>query len=41
MQEMLRMKGRQFCPKVVDAFVRVLKSSGVIDPEQSEQRVAS
>ena len=34
LQEMTRMRGRQFCPEVVDAFVRVLRSTGVIEPEQ-------
>lgn len=32
MQEMQKMRGKQFCPDVVDAFVRVLKSTGVEDP---------
>jgi cyclic di-GMP phosphodiesterase len=28
MQEMLKMRGRQFCPLAVDAFVRVLQATG-------------
>ncbi|MCZ6695370.1 MAG: HD domain-containing protein [Acidobacteria bacterium] len=31
MREMQKMAGRQFCPDCVDAFVRVLKTSGVLD----------
>jgi putative two-component system response regulator len=31
MQEMIKMRGRQFCPLAVDAFVRVLQSTGVGD----------
>jgi cyclic di-GMP phosphodiesterase len=30
-QEMKKMSGRQFCPDCVEAFVRVLTSSGVVD----------
>jgi putative nucleotidyltransferase with HDIG domain len=33
MQEMTRMAGRQFCPECVDAFTRVLKSTGVVEIE--------
>jgi putative nucleotidyltransferase with HDIG domain len=29
MQEMIKMRGRQFCPQAVDAFVRVLQATGV------------
>jgi len=29
MQEMQKMRGRQFCPRAVDAFVRVLQATGV------------
>ncbi|HEV8199104.1 MAG TPA: HD domain-containing phosphohydrolase [Candidatus Polarisedimenticolia bacterium] len=31
MQEMIKMRGRQFCPLAVDAFVRVLQQTGVGD----------
>ena len=31
MKEMQRMAGRQFCPDCVEAFVRVLRSTGVVD----------
>ena len=31
MQEMQKMSGRQFCPDCVEAFIKVLKSSGVAD----------
>ncbi|MFQ5876828.1 MAG: HD domain-containing phosphohydrolase [Acidobacteriota bacterium] len=31
MREMQRMAGRQFCPECVDAFVRVLKTSGAVE----------
>jgi putative nucleotidyltransferase with HDIG domain len=31
MQEMQKMRGRQFCPKTVDAFLRVLHATGVQD----------
>jgi cyclic di-GMP phosphodiesterase len=31
MQEMKKMAGRQFCPECVDAFIRVLKSKGVVE----------
>jgi cyclic di-GMP phosphodiesterase len=31
MQEMLKMRGKQFCPKAVDAFVRVLQATGAQD----------
>jgi putative nucleotidyltransferase with HDIG domain len=31
MQEMTRLAGQQFCPECVDAFVRVLKSTGVVE----------
>jgi putative nucleotidyltransferase with HDIG domain len=33
MQEMKKMAGRQFCPECVEAFVRVLKSKGVVEEE--------
>lgn len=33
MQEMKRMAGIQFCPECVDAFIRVLKTSGVAEGE--------
>jgi putative two-component system response regulator len=33
MQEMKKMAGRQFCPECVDAFIRVLKSKGVVEDE--------
>jgi putative nucleotidyltransferase with HDIG domain len=32
-QEMQKMTGRQFCPDCVDAFVRVLRTSGVVEAE--------
>ena len=32
MQEMLKMRGKQFCPQAVDAFIRVLQSTGVVEP---------
>jgi putative nucleotidyltransferase with HDIG domain len=32
MQEMVRMRGRQFCPLAVDAFVRVLQLTGAVEP---------
>lgn len=31
MQEMVKMRGKQFCPQAVDAFVRVLQSTGVVE----------
>jgi putative nucleotidyltransferase with HDIG domain len=31
MQEMKKMAGRQFCPECVEAFIRVLKSKGVVE----------
>ena len=31
MQEMVKMRGKQFCPLAVDAFARVLQSTGVVD----------
>ena len=31
LQEMQKMSGLQFCPECVDAFIRVLRTSGVID----------
>ena len=31
MQEMKKLAGRQFCPECVDAFIRVLKSKGVVE----------
>jgi putative nucleotidyltransferase with HDIG domain len=34
MREMQKMAGQQFCPACVDAFVRVLKSKGVVDDEK-------
>ncbi|PYT34493.1 MAG: hypothetical protein DMF52_12780 [Acidobacteria bacterium] len=33
MQEMKKMAGRQFCPDCVEAFIRVLKSKGVVEEE--------
>lgn len=38
-REMQKMVGRQFCPDCVDAFVRVLKTSGVV--EDCEQKPSS
>jgi hypothetical protein len=40
MEEMRRMRGRQFCPNAVDAFVRVLQTSGVGDPATQESAAA-
>jgi putative nucleotidyltransferase with HDIG domain len=35
MQEMRKMAGRQFCPTCVEAFIRVLKSTGVVEQDAS------
>jgi putative nucleotidyltransferase with HDIG domain len=44
MQEMLKMRGKQFCPLAVDAFIRVLQSTGGGDLRtavpQGEQKAA-
>jgi putative nucleotidyltransferase with HDIG domain len=40
MQEMQKMAGRQFCPECVEAFVRVLKSTGVAEAEDASDRAA-
>ena len=40
MQEMKKMAGRQFCPECVDAFIRVLKSKGVLQEETAQAPVA-
>jgi putative nucleotidyltransferase with HDIG domain len=40
MREMQKMAGRQFCPACVDAFVRVLKSTGVVEQEQDPDAAA-
>ena len=37
MQEMKKMAGRQFCPECVDAFIRVLKSKGVLEEEGEKE----
>jgi HD-GYP domain-containing protein (c-di-GMP phosphodiesterase class II) len=34
MQEMQKMRGRQFCPMAVDAFIRVLQSTGAGDAQE-------
>ncbi len=41
MQEMKKMAGRQFCPKCVDAFIRVLKSKGVVEEEIARAPIAA
>ncbi len=41
MQEMKKMAGRQFCPECVEAFVRVLKSKGVVEEELGPSGVAA
>ena len=41
MQEMRTMRGRQFCPTTVDAFIRVLEASGVGDPQRPSATPAS
>jgi len=40
MQEMKKMAGRQFCPECVEAFIRVLKSKGVVDEEIAQPPAA-
>jgi putative two-component system response regulator len=40
MQEMVKMRGRQFCPLAVDAFIRVLQSTGVGDGVMPGQATA-
>ena len=37
MQEMKKMAGIQFCPECVDAFIRVLKTSGVLEGEAVDE----
>jgi HD-GYP domain-containing protein (c-di-GMP phosphodiesterase class II) len=37
MQEMKRMAGIQFCPECVEAFIRVLKTSGVLEGEAVDE----
>jgi putative nucleotidyltransferase with HDIG domain len=42
-QEMTKMRGKQFCPKAVDAFARVLQSAAAAEPitaDQQEERPA-
>jgi putative two-component system response regulator len=34
MQEMIKMRGRQFCPMAVDAFIRVLQSTGAGEAQE-------
>src|SRR5437867_1455894 len=41
MQEMKKMAGRQFCPECVDAFIKVLKSKGVVDDESEPALIPS
>jgi len=41
MQEMKKMAGRQFCPDCVEAFIRVLKSKGVVEEEGTAPAPAS
>src|SRR5262249_30669639 len=36
-KEMQRMSGRQFCPDVVEAFVRILRASGAADARGVEE----
>src|SRR3989454_437455 len=40
MQEMKKMAGRQFCPECVEAFIRVLKSKGVVEEEIAQPPAA-
>jgi putative two-component system response regulator len=37
MQEIQKMRGRQFCPDAVDAFLRVLRATGVAAPQASPE----
>lgn len=37
MQEIQKMRGRQFCPEAVDAFLRVLRATGAAVPEPLPQ----
>ena len=41
MQEMKKMAGRQFCPDCVEAFIRVLKSTGVVEEEAAAAEAAA
>ncbi len=41
MKEMQKMAGRQFCPDCVDAFVRVLKTSGVVEGSEAKPKPAA
>ena len=41
MQEMKKLAGRQFCPESVDAFIRVLKSKGVVEEEMAQAPASS
>lgn len=41
MQEMKKLAGRQFCPECVDAFIRILKSKGVVEQEIAPLTAAS
>jgi len=41
MQEMKKMAGRQFCPDCVEAFIRVLKSKGVVEEEGTAPAAAA
>jgi putative nucleotidyltransferase with HDIG domain len=40
MKEMQRMSGKQFCPDVVEAFLRILRESGVMDARAVEALAA-
>jgi len=41
MQEMIKMRGRQFCPMAVDAFIRVLQSTGAGDGQEHAPSAAA
>jgi putative two-component system response regulator len=41
MQEMMKMRGRQFCPRSVDAFVKVLQATGVGEGTMPGQAAAA
>ena len=40
-QEMIKMRGKQFCPLVVDAFVKVLQATGAADVQNLTQTSAA
>ncbi len=40
MEEIRKMRGRQFCPEAVDAFMRVLRATGVAVPEAPQEAAA-